>query len=201
MSESPEAAYYNEIMKAGELVLRQYGIDRASLADVARVLNSSTTQLSFFVFGVNSLWEAIIARRLEEIFAGLALASNPEEIKTAEGCLCAAVDNLVRASRVFQREDPSLFAAYRTLSQTQAQAVTRFQRKLTAYIEEIIVRGVHSHEFAKCDPWQASWATLNAIAPFYDPRFGRNWSAPGEHSAYCHARASVLRTLACVADA
>jgi AcrR family transcriptional regulator len=192
---------YNDIMNAGELVLRQHGIERASLADVLRLLRYTPIQLSFFFGSRESLWEAIIARRLEEIVACLSLPPNGEDNRTAEGRLCAALDNLVRESRDFQRDDPMLFAAYRSLSQAQVQAVTQFQRKLTAFIEEIIARGIQSHELAGCDPWQASWATLNAIAPFYDPRFGRNWSARGEHSAYHHARASVLKALVIVVDA
>jgi AcrR family transcriptional regulator len=188
-------------MDAGELVLRQHGIDRASLADVARILRYSSIQLSLFFGSQESLWEAIIARRLDEIIACISLTSNSEDHRTAEGRLCAALDNLVRESRVFQRDDPMLFAAYHSLSQAQDQAVTQFQRKLTAYIEGIIARGIQSHELAGCDPWQASWATLNSIAPFYDPRFGRDWSARGEHIAYRHARASVLKALAIVADA
>ena len=192
---------YNDIMNAGELMLRQHGIQRASLADVARLLKYKPLQLNLFFGAREFLWEAIIARRLEEIVTCLSLTSNGEDNRTAVGRLCAALDNLVRESRVFQRDDPMLFAAYRSLSQAQVQAVTQFQRKLTAHIEEIIARGIQSHELARSDPWQASWATLNAIAPFYDPRFGRNWSARGEHSAYRHARASVLKALVLVADA
>jgi AcrR family transcriptional regulator len=192
---------YNDIMNAGELVLRQQGMDRGSLDDVARILRYSPIQLRFFFGGREPLWEAIIARRLEKIVTCLPLNPNGEDNRTAEGRLCAALDNLVRESRVFQRDDPMLFAAYRSLSQTQAQAITQFQRKLTTCVEGIIARGIQSHEFSGCDPWQASWATLNAIAPFYDPRFGRDWSAPREYSAYCHARASVLKALVLVADA
>lgn len=201
MSGNQYLLLYNDIMNAGELVLRQHGMDRASLDDVARILRYSPLHLRFFFGGRESLWEAIIARRLEEIVACLSLTSNGEDGRTAEGRLRAALDILVRESRAFQRDDPMLFAAYRSLSRAQVQAVTQFQRKLTAFIEEIIARGIQSHELAGCDPWQASWGTLNAIAPFYDPRFGRDWSARGEHSAYRHARASVLKALVIVADA
>jgi AcrR family transcriptional regulator len=201
MSRTQYLPLYNDIMNAGELVLRQSGFDRASLDDIARILNYSPTQITFFFGGLRPLWEAIIQRRLETIAACLSMTSNGEDIRTAKDRVCAALDNLVRESRVFQREDPALFAAYRTFAQTQAQAVTQFQRKLTATIEAIIAGGIQTHEFAGCDPWQAGWATLNTIAPFYDPRFGRNWSAPGEHSAYCHARASALKALVLVADA
>ena len=201
MSRTRYHPFYNDVMKAGELVLRQKGIDRASLADVARILNYTPTQISFIYGSREPLWEAIIAQRLEKIVACLSRTLEGEDYRTAAERLCAGLDNLARESRVFQREDPMLFAAYRSLSQAQAQAVAQFQCKLTACIEGIIGRGIQSHEFVGCDPWQASWATLNAIAPFYDPRFGRNWSAPGEYSAYCHARESVLKTLVLVSDA
>jgi hypothetical protein len=87
------------------------------------------------------------------------------------------------------------------VSQKQAQVVIRFQHNLLAHAEVIIASGIKSGEFADFHPWQASWATLNAIAPFYDPRFGRDWSAPGEHAAYKHARALIIRALTYTGDA
>ena len=94
MSGNQYLPLYNDIMNAGELVLRQYGIERASLADVSRLLRYTPIQLSFFFGSRESLWEAIIARRLEEIVACLSLTSNGEDNRAAEGRLCAALDNL-----------------------------------------------------------------------------------------------------------
>ena len=168
----------NTILNAAERVLRQRGIDRASLDDVARELDVSRTVLGYVVHKTD-LWEHIVGRKLTEITARLSPNSEALDGSTAEANLSSAMDALVRASRIFQREDPTLFAAYRTLSQEQAQVITSFQRALITKIEAIIVRGIQLHEFSAYDPWQASWATLNAIAPFYDPRFDRDWSAPG----------------------
>ena len=193
--------YNGRVLDAAERVLRRNGSDQLSLPNVAQELGVPTLALTFIGFGYTGLREMVIARKLGQISNYVSQLSNSHQSTTAEIRLNNLLDSLVRASRIFQREDPELFEAYRSVSQDQAEVVLRFQRELITQIEAIITHGAKAGEFTHCDPRHASWATLGAIAPFYDPSFGRDWSAPGEHGAYKHARASALRALVHVTDA
>jgi AcrR family transcriptional regulator len=191
----------DHILDIAERAFRQHGPDWMSLSGVARELKVPKAILSFYVPGDPRLREGIVGRRLDQILAQLPPISDAATRATAEIRLCAAMNALVRLSRIFQREDPALFAVYHSLSHEQASVITKFQGDLIRKFEVIIARGIQAREFTDCDPWHASWATLNAIAPFYDPRFGHDWSAPGEHRAYKHARALAVQGLAAVVDA
>ena len=193
--------YDGHVLDAAERVLRRNGAYQLSLANVAQELGVATLALTFIGFGYAGLREMVIARKLSQITNYVSELSNLHQSTTAEIRLSNLLDSLVRASRIFQREDPELFEAYRSVSKDQAEVVLRFQRELITQIEAIITHGAKAGEFTHCDPRHASWATLGAIAPFYDPSFGRDWSAPGEHGAYKHARASALRALVRVTDA
>jgi AcrR family transcriptional regulator len=188
------------ILDVAERAFRKHGPDQISLLGVARELKLPKTILSFYVGDDARLREGIVGRKLDQITAQLSPVF-PTNRVAAEKRLSTALDNLVRLSRVFQREDPMLFAVYSSLAHEQALVITQFQRTLISECEAIIKQGMQAREFAEYNPWQASWATLNAIAPFYDPRFGRDWSAPGEHGAYKKMRNSVLHGLVHVADA
>jgi AcrR family transcriptional regulator len=191
----------DHILDVAERAFRQHGPEGISLSGVARELKVPKTILSFYVSPDARLKGDLVGRKLDQILAQLSPISDAATRASAEIRLCAALNVLVRLSRIFQREDPALFAVYRTLSHEQASVITEFQGELIKKIEVIIARGIQAREFADCDPWHASWAVLNAIAPFYDPRFGRDWSAPGEHRAFKHARALAVQGLAAVVDA
>ncbi|MBD2746686.1 hypothetical protein IC232_08225 [Microvirga sp. BT688] len=191
----------DHILDVAERAFRQHGPDWISLSGVAQELKVPKAILSFYVPGDPRLREGIVGRRLDQILAQLSPISDAATGATAEIRLCAALNALVRLSRIFQREDPALFAVYRALSHEQASVITKFQGDLIRKFEAIIAQGIQAREFSDFDAFHASWGTLNAIAPFYEPRFGRDWSAPGEHRAYKHARALIVQGLAAIVNA
>jgi AcrR family transcriptional regulator len=183
------------ILATTEEVLRRHGPAKATVVDVARVLNVSHASVYRHFPSKTALREAVTRRWLDRAHSGLGELAAGDERPSAR--LRCWLDALFTAKRRKALDDPELFATYSVLARENSVVVEEHLADLVGQVARIIADGIAAEEFRQCDPNVAARAVFDATARFHDPSHAATWSGAGVDSAFeavCSLVLAGLRT-------
>ena len=164
------------ILEATEEVLRRYGLAKATVVDVARVLDVSHGSVYRHFPSKASLRQAVAKRWLDRANAPLqkiAESSGPAPARL-EKWLRAMVD--IKYKKV--TEDPEMFATYLALAQEACEAVKAHKERLVDQLVQIISDGVKQGAFEVADAKVAARAVFDATTRYHHPAHSDEWKDP-----------------------
>jgi AcrR family transcriptional regulator len=164
------------ILEATEEVLRRYGLAKATVVDVARVLDVSHGSVYRHFPSKASLRQAVAKRWLDRANAPLqkiAESSGPAPARL-EKWLRAMID--IKYKKV--TEDPEMFATYLTLAQEACEAVRAHKERLVDQVAQIISDGVKQGAFQVTDTKVAARAAFDATTRYHHPAHSDEWKDP-----------------------
>ena len=164
------------ILEATEEVLRRYGLAKATVVDVARVLDVSHGSVYRHFPSKASLRQAVAKRWLDRANAPLqkiAESSGPAPARL-EKWLRAMID--IKYKKV--TEDPEMFATYLTLAQEACEAVKAHKERLVDQVAQIIADGLKQGAFQVADAKVAARAVFDATTRYHHPAHSDDWKDP-----------------------
>lgn len=170
------------ILEAAEDVLRRFGPSKATVVDVARVLEVSHGSVYRHFPSKAALRDAVAElwlARLTEPLAKIVDADGP-----APERLRRWFDRLIATKRSRLRDDPELFATYLELVRGSREVIKAHVDTLIAQIAQIIADGVARGEFNVADPAATGQAVCYATARFHNPVHAAEWAEPGIDEAF-----------------
>ena len=170
------------ILEAAEDVLRRFGPTKATVVDVARVLDVSHGSVYRHFPSKVALRDAVTKRWLARVSGPLELIASEHTPATER--LRRWLDGLIAAKRSRAFDDPELFATYMELVANAREVVTGHVDQLVGQVARIVTDGTVSGEFTVADPMIASRAVIDATARFHNPVHAAEWSDPSIHGAF-----------------
>jgi AcrR family transcriptional regulator len=164
------------ILEATEEVLRRYGLAKATVVDVARVLDVSHGSVYRHFPSKASLRQAVAKRWLDRANAPLqkiAESSGPAPARL-EKWLRAMID--IKYKKV--TEDPEMFATYLTLAREACEAVKAHKERLVDQVAQIISDGVKQGAFQATDAKVTARAVFDATTRYHHPAHSDEWKDP-----------------------
>jgi AcrR family transcriptional regulator len=164
------------ILEATEEVLRRYGLAKATVVDVARVLDVSHGSVYRHFPSKASLRQAVAKRWLDRANAPLqkiAESSGPAPARL-EKWLRAMID--IKYKKV--TEDPEMFATYLTLAREACEAVKAHKERLVDQVAQIISDGVKQGTFQATDAKVTARAVFDATTRYHHPAHSDEWKDP-----------------------
>ena len=162
-----QGSLYDRIVDTCEALIRRYGPDKATVADVARALGMSPGNVYRHVESKAALREAVVERWLLSIEAELAAAI------VAGAPAAERIGTWLRTLAGIKRtrflDDPELFATYASLGDEQQGAVVRHLQVMVDQLSAIIEDGVRTGEFAPRPADTAARALLDGTSAFHNP--------------------------------
>lgn len=155
------------ILKATEDVIRHFGPDKASIADVAKELKVSHAAIYRYFDGKTALWNAITEHWLTQIQApisDLLMENNPADVK-----LLYLLKGFAETKRRSAINDPEMFANYMKLFSVSTEVIRKHKEEAISYIEDVIVQGIADGIFFSEAPHQAAIAAYLAMSVFVYP--------------------------------
>lgn len=183
----------DRILDVAEDVLRRYGPTKATVVDVARVLEVSHGSIYRHFPSKAALRDAVAARWLHRVSMPLAVIA--EENNPAVDRLHRWLERLITLKRQKVLSDPELFATYHAIAQEAREVVQAHVDELVRQLAQIIASGISSREFKVSDPHQAAKAVFNATVRFHHPAHASEWSDPDIDTDYTHVWRLVLAGL------
>lgn len=180
MTETPLTR--ERILDATEQALRRYGPAKATVVDVARALGVSHGSVYRHFPSKAALLDAVAEQWLARVSGPLAEVA--AEDGPAPERLRRWLELLMTAKRRKVRDDPELFAAYRSLAMETRDVVQAHMDTLLRQVARIIADGVARAEFLASDPMVTAQAVLDATARFHDPVHAPSWADPGMDAAF-----------------
>lgn len=165
------------ILAAAEDVVRRHGPDKATVSDVARALGVSHAAVHKHVGTKSELRDLVVSRWMEVMMPELRVIA-AEGRAQAPRRLRRLMDELIAFKRSRSKEDPQLFAAYRTLALGAHDAVAVHINELISLIASVIRSGIEEGTMRKQDPTVAARAVLLATSRFHHPLHADEWSDP-----------------------
>lgn len=166
----------DQIVVTAEEVIRRFGPAKATVLDVARALGVSHAAVYRHVPTKAALRDLVLGRWLEATMAPLrAVVSRPGP---APRRLRRFFDTLIAIKRRRAKDDPELFAAFRTLAIGAESVVEEHVNGMVAIAATIIRTGVEEGSFRKVNPEAAARAVLTATSPFHHPAHLAEWNDP-----------------------
>jgi len=170
------------ILEAAEDVLRRFGPAKATVVDVARVLDVSHGSVYRHFPSKAALRDAVAERWLARLTDPLVEIVN--EDSPAPERLRRWFDHLMAVKRSRALDDPELFATYVELVGQSREVLKAHVDTLIRQITQIISIGVARGEFTVADPAATGRAVCYSTARFHNPAFAKEWSAPDIDSAF-----------------
>jgi len=166
-----------QILDAAEQVLRRFGPDKASVVDVAKVLQVSHGTLYRHFASKAALREAVTERWLHRCIV-LPL----EEIASQTGGssterLRLWLDTLIRSKRNYAANDSEMFAMYTAVTLDAVEMITAHVNRLIGQIAQMIDEGIKSKEFKPGQSESIAKALFIATSRFHHPGHAYEWSA------------------------
>ena len=181
------------ILDVAEEVLRRYGPAKATVVDVARVLEVSHGSIYRHFPSKVALRDAVAKRWLHRVSMPLAVIA--EENNPAVDRLHRWLERLVTLKRQKVLEDPELFAMYHAIAQEAREVVQAHVDELVGQLAQIIESGISSREFKVSDPHEAASAVFNATVRFHHPAHASEWRDPDIDTDFAHVWRLVLAGL------
>jgi AcrR family transcriptional regulator len=164
------------ILEATEEVLRRYGLAKATVVDVARVLDVSHGSVYRHFPSKASLRQAVAKRWLDRANAPL------QKIAESSGPAPARLDKWLRAMIDIKykkvTEDPEMFATYLTLAREACEAVKAHKERLVDQVAQIISDGVKQGTFQATDAKVTARAVFDATTRYHHPAHSDEWKDP-----------------------
>jgi AcrR family transcriptional regulator len=164
------------ILEATEEVLRRFGLAKATVVDVARVLDVSHGSVYRHFPSKASLRDAVAKRWLERANAPL------EKIAESPGPAPARLERWLRAMFAIKHkkvcDDPEMFATYLALAQEARDVVKAHKEGLVDQIAHILSDGVKQGAFHVPDVKASARAIFEATTRFHHPAHAEEWSDP-----------------------
>ena len=164
------------ILEATEDVLRRYGLAKATVVDVARVLDVSHGSVYRHFPSKASLREAVAKRWLDRVNAPL------QKIADSTGPAPAKLERWLRTMLAIKHkkvsDDPEMFATYLTLAREACEVVRAHKERLADQVAHILADGVKQGAFHVTDVKAASRAVFDATIRFHHPAHSEEWSDP-----------------------
>lgn len=164
------------ILDAAEEVLRRYGPDKATVVDVARVLEVSHGSIYRHFPSKAALRDAVAERWLLRV--SMPLAAIAQEKGPAVERLHRWLERLMTLKRQNFLDDPELFATYHAIVEESREVVQAHVDELVGQLTQIIESGISSREFKVSDHHEAAKAVFNATIRFHHPAHAAGWSHP-----------------------
>lgn len=130
------------ILDAAEDVLRRYGPSKATVVDVARVLEVSHGSIYRHFSSKAALRDAVSARWLHQV--AMPLAEIVQEPGSAVERLHRWLEKLMYLKRQKVLEDPELFATYHAIAEEAREVVQAHIDELISQLSQIIASGIAS---------------------------------------------------------
>jgi AcrR family transcriptional regulator len=181
------------ILDAAEEVLRRYGLAKATVVDVARVLEVSHGSVYRHFASKSALRDAVAERWLAEVTTPLAAIA--EETAPAPERLNRWMEGLILAKRRRAFEDPELFATYLALAADARAVVKAHVEHLVGQLAQIIADGVAAGFFTAVEPKVTAEAIFTATTRFHNPNHVAEWADPHIDAAFVAVWSLLLRGL------
>ncbi|GAB4384315.1 MAG: TetR family transcriptional regulator [Elainellaceae cyanobacterium] len=173
---SDSALTPDRILDVAEEVLRRYGPAKATVVDVARVLEVSHGSIYRHFPSKAALRDAVAERWLHRV--SMPLAAIVTEKGTAVERLHQWLKQLTTLKRQKVLDDPELFATYHAIVEESREVVQAHVGELLNQLTQMIASGIASGEFQVSDPHIAAKAVFSATVRFHHPAHAAEWSDP-----------------------
>jgi AcrR family transcriptional regulator len=183
----------DRILDVAEDVLRRYGPAKATVVDVARVLEVSHGSFYRHFPSKAVLRDAVAERWLHRVSTPLAVIA--AEQGAAIERLQRWLERLISLKRQKVLDDPELFATYHAIAQEAREVVQAHIDELVGQLAQIIASGVSSREFKVSDQHAAAKAVFNATVRFHHPAHASEWSDPDIDADFAQVWRLVLAGL------
>jgi AcrR family transcriptional regulator len=164
------------ILEATEEVLRRYGLAKATVVDVARVLDVSHGSVYRHFPSKASLREAVAKRWLDRVNAPL------QKIAESAGPAPARLERWLRTMIAIKHkkvaEDPEMFETYLMLAQEACKIVRAHKDGLVDQIAHILSDGVKQGAFQVDDIKATARVLFDATSRFHHPAHAEEWNDP-----------------------
>lgn len=181
------------ILDAAEDVLRRYGPSKATVVDVARVLEVSHGSIYRHFSSKAALRDAVAARWLHRV--ALPLAEIVQEPGSAVERLHRWLEKLMHLKRQKVLDDPELFATYHAIAEEAREVVQAHIDELLSQLSQIIASGIASQEFKVINADQAAKAVFQAMIRFHHPAHASEWRDPDINADFAQVWQLVLTGL------
>ena len=172
----------DRIIATAEDVIRRFGPDKATVSDVARALGVSHAAVHKHVGTKSELRDLVVGRWMEVMMPPL--REIVVERGPAQKRLRRLMETLMAIKRRRAKDDPELFAAYRTLALGARSVVAVHIEELVSLIAVVIRSGIAEGSMRKLDPVAAGKAVLLATSRFHHPLHADEWSDPNIDTAF-----------------
>jgi len=182
------------ILDAAETVLRRFGPKKASVVDVARALGVSHGSIYRHFPSKKALRDAVAGRWLAGVAEPLAkIADKPGK---ADDKLSNWMRRLVTIKRQKVKEDPELFATYRTIAETAQGAVSNHMDEMVDQLARILKEGREQGRFTfEGEPKVTARALFDATVRFHHPLMFNAWQDPDIDRAYESVESLLMKAL------
>jgi AcrR family transcriptional regulator len=164
------------ILEVTEDVLRRYGLAKATVVDVARVLGVSHGSVYRHFPSKASLRQAVAKRWLERVKAPL------QQIADEHGPAAAKLERWLRALFAAKYakvcDDPEMFATYLTLAREACEVVKAHKESLVDQVAHILQEGVEQGAFEVADVKTSARAIFDATIRYHHPAHAQEWRDP-----------------------
>ncbi|UOY90976.1 TetR family transcriptional regulator [Ectobacillus sp. JY-23] len=164
------------ILDTTEQVLRRFGLEKATVVDVARALNVSHGTVYRHFPSKSALREAVAKRWLERISS--ATAAVCDETEDPKEHLHNWFENLITLKRNKALEDPEMFAVYHALSEESVEVIRAHIEELILQVTEIVEKGMKTGQFKQGQAHTVASAVFYATARFHHPALAKEWVLP-----------------------
>ncbi|MEO1190732.1 MAG: TetR family transcriptional regulator [Pseudomonadota bacterium] len=182
------------ILDAAETVLRRFGPKKASVVDVARALGVSHGSIYRHFPSKKALRDAVAGRWLSGVSQPLSeIVDKPGEADTK---LSNWLRRLVTLKQQKVKEDPELFATYRTIAESAQGAVSSHMDEMVAQLAQILAEGREQGRLTyEDDPMTTARALFDATVRFHHPLMFNAWQDPDIDRAYETVEALLMKAL------
>jgi AcrR family transcriptional regulator len=166
----------DRILEVTEDVLRRFGLAKATVVDVARVLDVSHGSVYRHFPSKASLREAVAKRWLERVSTPLSKIAESGEPAPAK--LDRWLRTLFAAKHKLVLEDPEMFATYYALAREACKTVKGYKECLSDQVAMILADGVKQGVFKVEDTKTTAQAIFEACRSFHHPAHAGEWNDP-----------------------
>ncbi len=185
---------HERILDAAERQLRQHGVDKLTVVDVARSLGMSHANVYRHFASKAALRDALVRRWLGTITAPLAaIAERPgPAAERLQSWFLALAD----AKRRKVLDDPELFAAYYAAGEEAREVIDDHLAENRRHLSRIVQDGIQTGEFVVADAGAAVTALRAAMSRFVEPHAIRQAATLPPARAHQDAQSVLLLLLA-----
>ncbi len=182
------------ILDAAETVLRRFGPKKASVVDVARALGVSHGSIYRHFPSKKALRDAVAGRWLSGVSEPLGkIADKPGK---ADAKLSSWMRRLVTIKQQKVKEDPEMFATYRTIAETATGAVSSHMDEMVDQLAKILAEGRDQGRLNfKDDPETTAQAIFDATVRFHHPLMFNAWQDPDIEKNFASVEALLMKAL------